>query len=122
LAIILTSCGSENSTQNRSTPIDCGFTSSYGEIQYGTIFYNYEDDGSYRSQPDGEYTIQIKGKFTKGDYVREEIFLIPYTKNGNTYSPKHPQHWDVVRIDQLKETNTEGSGKGECSFSSITPK
>lgn len=121
-AIVLTSCGGENSTQNRDTPIDCGFVDMASGLLYAPSFYNYVDDGSYKNQPDGEYTIQIKGKFTKGDFIKEDINIVQYKKYGNVYAPKHEFGYGSYNMDDYKEINTEGPAKAECSFSSIIPK
>jgi hypothetical protein len=120
--IILTSCGGENSTQNTDKTIDCGFVDMGFGVVYAPSFYNYVDDGSYKNQPDGEYTIQIKGKFTKGDFIKEDINQVQFKKYGNVYSPKYEFGYGSYNMDDYKEINTQGPAKAQCSFSSIIPK
>ena len=129
LTIVLSSCGSENSTgsenptQNRGTPIDCGFVDMLGDGSlYAISFYDYvDDDGSYENEPDGKYIIQIKGKFTKGDYVLEEIRRVDYIKRGNLYSPELEFGYGFVDMNEVGDINTEGPAKAECSLTSIVP-
>ena len=127
LTIVLSSCGSENSTgsenptQNRGTPIDCGFV-DFGFDIYAISFYDYvDDDGSYENEPDGKYIIQIKGKFTKGDYVLEETRRVNYIKRGNLYSPELEFGYGSVDMNDVGDINTEGPAKAECSLTSIVP-
>ena len=127
LTIVLSSCGSENSTgsenptQNRGTPIDCGFV-DFGFDIYAISFYDYvDDDGSYENEPDGKYIIQIKGKFTKGDYVLEETSRVNYIKRGNLYSPELEFGYGTADMKEVGDINTEGPAKAECSLTSIVP-
>tara|TARA_B100001769_G_C21759054_1_gene415384 strand:- start:94 stop:519 length:426 start_codon:yes stop_codon:yes gene_type:complete len=127
LTIVLSSCGSENSTgsenptQNRGTPIDCGFV-NFGYDIYAISFYDYvDDDGSYENEPDGKYIIQIKGKFTKGDYVLEETSRVNYIKRGNLYSPELEFGYGTADMKEVGDINTEGPAKAECSLTSIVP-
>ena len=127
LTIVLSSCGSENSTgsenptQNRGTPIDCGFV-NFGYDIYAISFYDYvDDDGSYENEPDGKYIIQIKGKFTKGDYVLEETSRVNYIKRGNLYSPELEFGYGTADMNEVGDINTEGPAKAECSLTSIVP-
>lgn len=117
---LITGCGSENSVISGPS-IDCSFD-DMGYTLFAPNFYDYVDSGSYKDQPDGKYTIQIKTKFTKGDYVQEGIERVRYTKLGNIYSPTCETCYGTVNLSELKEINTEGQAKGQCSISSITPR
>ena len=44
--------------------------------------------------------------------MKNDMQMVPYVKSGNTFTPKYPQHWDVIRPDE--NIDTSGNVVIEC--------
>ena len=52
--------------------------------------------------------------------MKNDMQMVPYVKSGNTFTPKYPQHWDVIRPDE--NIDTSGNVVIECLATMIVPK
>ena len=116
--ILLTGCG--GSTTSKDKQIDCQAEDAFGTGDLFRTFFGFTDDGGWSKLLDGEVTVTIKTNFTKGEFMKNDMAMVPYIKSGNTFTPKYPQHWDVIRPDENMDTS--GNVVIECLATMIVPK
>ena len=127
--ILLTGCGESTQTEQGSTTskgkkIDCQAVEKWLGIDPPALvrtFFGFTDDSTWSKLQDGEVIVTIKTSISKGEFIRDDVQMVPYIKSGNTFTPKDTSwYYDVVRPQE--GTDTSGDLEMECFATMIVSK
>jgi len=101
--------------------VNCQIDNSMSKDTFFRTFFPFKDsENSWDSLKDGKVIVTIKSKFQKGDFLLDDMQMVPYIKSGNMYSPEYPNHWDYKKVDS--GTNIDGKTVAKCVATLVAPK